>query len=65
MTTIKKEQNGSFIALLSRLGKTVPMYDTNFVGHVNWKTFSKYCMKRFKQYVGCHKWLWFMLPSIR
>lgn len=65
MTTIKKEQNGSFIALLSRLGKTVPMYDTNFVGHVNWKIFSKYCMKRFKQYVGCHKWLWFMLPSMR
>ena len=65
MATAKKVQNDSFVVLLNKLGKTVPVYDTNYVEHVNWKTILKYGMKRFKQFVGCHKWLWFLLPSIR
>ena len=65
MATVKKEQNGSFVFLLHKLGKTVPMYDTKYVGHVKLNTVLKYCVKRIKQYVGRHRWLWFLLPSIR
>lgn len=64
MVKNKKIQNSLFVALLKKIGKTTPEYDINCDGRVNVKTFLKYCMKRFKQYVGCHKWLWFMLPSI-
>lgn len=65
MVKIKKNQNASFVALLRMLGKKVPEYDSTQVAHVGLKIGIKYFLRRTKQYIGAHKKLWFMLPSIK
>lgn len=65
MVDVKKEQNVSYIAFLRKIGKTVPEYGYEYNANISLKKIIAFMVKRFKQYIGEHRFFWFLLPKIK
>ncbi len=65
MASVKKSRNASFIDLLNLFHIATPRYGSSYNSKVNLKIAFRYCFMRFKQFIGKHKLLWFLLPKIK
>lgn len=65
MAPVKKGRNASFVELLKKMHQPVPEYDSKYNAKIEIKIILRYMIMRTKQFIGCHKCLWFLLPKLK
>lgn len=65
MAYVKKRRNASFINIKRKLGRKVPAYDVEYIDPSPFKSYLVYIYNRAVQFVGSHKYLWFMIRFLK
>ncbi len=62
---MKKERNTGFIAFNKIFGRVVPDYGNMVAKGVSINVIVKYAHNRIQQFIGGHKWLWWLIPILK
>lgn len=65
MAPVKKGRNASFVELLKKLQLPAPEYDSRYNAKIDVKIGLRYMVMRTKQFIGNHRFLWFLLPKLK
>ena len=61
----KKTRNGQFINLNKSMGRVVPQYDVDYLKKPTIKTIIDYAQNRCQQFLGRHKFLWWLISMLK